>query len=152
MAAGLSRLFVMSVGLVKRPIPSALLSEPSTTAAPNTSMLPETSARPVSMTMRVFRTTPWWDPRPTLANSTLDNVAGERRRANLRWALRPHCKEGCDLTYAWGEYSGFYTLSSRSTQRRSQTSRSASTWLSFQHCRVGLTTTRSEPWLHSCWR
>ena len=37
-------------------------------------------------------------------------------------------------------------------QRRSQTSRSASTWLSFQHCRVGFTTTRSEPWLRSCWR
>ena len=65
------------------------------------------------MTMRVFLTTSWWDPRPTLANSTLDNVAGEPRSANLRWALRPHCEEGCDLTYAWGEYSGFYTLSSR---------------------------------------
>ena len=28
-----------------------------------------------------------------------------------------HCgsivKEGCDLTFAWGEFSGFYTLSSR---------------------------------------
>ena len=22
-------------------------------------------------------------------------------------------KEGCDLTFAWGEYSGFYTLSSK---------------------------------------
>ena len=112
MAASLSRLSVMSVGLVERPIPSALLSEPSNTAAPNTAMLPETSARPVSMTMRVFLTTSWTDPRPTLANSTLDNVAGEPRSANLRWALRPHCEEGCDFTHAW-EYSGFYTLSSR---------------------------------------
>ena len=65
---------VMSVMLVERPIPSALLSKPSTTAAPHTTMLPETAARPVSMTMRVFLTTSWWDPRPTLA--------------------RPHCKGG----------------------------------------------------------
>ena len=46
------------------------------------------------MTMLVFLTTSWWDPRQTLANSTLDNVAGEPRSANLRWALRPHCKGG----------------------------------------------------------
>ena len=25
----------------------------------------------------------------------------------------PTVKEGCDLTFAWGEYSGFYTLSSK---------------------------------------
>ena len=71
MAAGFSRLSVMSVGIVERPIPSALLSEPSITEAPHTTMLPETSARPVSMTMLVFLTTSWWDPRPTLADSTL---------------------------------------------------------------------------------
>ena len=94
MAAGFSRLSVMSVGLVERPIPSALLSEPPTTAAPHTTMLPETAARPVSMTMLVFLTTSWWDPRQTLANSTLDNVAGEPRSANLRRTLRPHCKGG----------------------------------------------------------
>ena len=79
---------VMSVGLVERPIPSALLSKPSTTAAP------ETAARPVSLTMLVFLTTSWWDSRQTLADSTLDNVAGDPRSANLRWALRPHCKGG----------------------------------------------------------
>ena len=28
---------------------------------------------------------------------------------------------------------------------------SASTWLSFQHCRVGLTTTRTGPWLRNFW-
>ena len=33
--------------------------------------------------------------------------------ANLRRTLRPIVKEGCDLTFAWGEYSGFYTLSSK---------------------------------------
>ena len=83
---------VMSVGLVERPIPSALLSKPSTTAAPHTNILPETAARPVSMTMLAFLTTSLWDPRQTLADSTLDNVAGEARSANLLWALRPHCK------------------------------------------------------------
>ena len=65
---------VMSGGLVKRTIPSALLSKPSTTASPHTTMLPETPARPVSMTILAFRTTSWLDPRQTLADPTLDNV------------------------------------------------------------------------------
>ena len=85
---------VMSGGLVKRTIPSALLSKPSTTASPHTTMLPETAARPVSMTIPAFLTTSCWDPRQTLADSTLDNVAGEQRSANLRRTLRSHCKGG----------------------------------------------------------
>ena len=66
---------VMSVGLVERPIQSALFSKPSTTAATHTTMLPETAARPVSI-MLAFLTTSRWDPRQTLADSALDNVAG----------------------------------------------------------------------------
>ena len=36
---------VMSVGLVEKPVPSALFSKPSTTAAPHTTLLPITPAR-----------------------------------------------------------------------------------------------------------
>ena len=48
---------VMNVGLVERPIPSALLSKPSTMAAPHITILPATAARPVSITMLTFLTT-----------------------------------------------------------------------------------------------
>ena len=58
-------------------------------------------ARPVSMKMLAFLTTSWWDPRQTLADST------------LRQRCRRTAQEECDLTFAWGEYSGFYRLSSK---------------------------------------
>ena len=73
---------VMSVGLVERPIPSALLTKPSTTAAPHTTILPETAARPVSMTMLAFLTTSLWDPRQILA------------RPHCEERVRPHIRVG----------------------------------------------------------
>ena len=56
----------LSVGLVETLLPRLL-----TTAAPHTTMLPGTAARPVSTTTIAFLTTSWWDPRQTLADSTL---------------------------------------------------------------------------------
>ena len=56
-------------------------------------MLPEIADRPVSIMLAVL-TTSRWDPRQTLADSTLDNVAGEPRSAKLRRTLRPHCGGG----------------------------------------------------------
>ena len=58
-------------------------------------------ARPVSVKMLAFLTTSWWDPRQTLADST------------LRQRCRRTAQEECDLTFAWGECSGFYRLSSK---------------------------------------
>ena len=84
---------VMSVGLVERRIPSALLSKPSTTAAPHTAVLPETAARPVSMTMLAFLTTSLWDPRQTLA--------------------RPHCEGRVRPHIRVGRVFEFYMLSSK---------------------------------------
>ena len=59
-------------------------------------------ARPVSMTMLAFLTTSWWDPRQTLADSTLRQRCRENRAAQT---CDGHCgpivKEGCDLTFAW---------------------------------------------------
>ena len=55
----------------------------------------------------------------TLADSTLRQRC--RRTAQRKPATgtaAPFVKEECDLTFAWGEYSGFYTLSSKGDPSR----------------------------------
>ena len=104
---------VMRVGLVERPIPSALLSKPSTTAAPHTTMLPETAARPVSMTMLAFLQLRGGIPGRLLQILLWTTLPENRAAQTCDGHCGPIVREGCDLTFAWREYSGFYTLSSR---------------------------------------
>ena len=127
----------MSVGLVERPIPSAILSEPSTTASPHATMLPTTAARPVSMTMLAFLTTSRWVPGRLLQILLWTTLPENRAAQTCDGHCGPIVKEGCDLVYAWGEYSGFHTLSSRGSPSFSTQGEACSSQIEGVRCEPG---------------
>ena len=100
MAAGFTPLSVMSVGLVERPIHGGTTYYHASRNC-GQACLDDDACISYDFPGRLLQILLWTTLPENRAAQTCDGHCG------------PVVKEGCDVTFAWGEYSGFYTLSSR---------------------------------------